>query len=476
MPRSKKKRLRVGTQIIEIEIPGRALYGAETALAHQNYQTVGQRTPFALISALALIKKAAALTHRDLGALEPHIALAVAQASDEVMEGKWNKEFPLDALNSGAGTSLHMNVNEVLANRATQILRRKGMLKIRVDPHNHLNIGQSTNDVMPTAMRIACTREVRALLEQTVLLREALKDKAHKLWHIKTAGRTHMQDALPIALGQRFLSYAERIEATIKILNTARLELATLRIGGSAVGTGANVVPGYQKHMIEHISRLTCTAFCKSSNVYGSTNFLTDFSQLASALRMLAIELQTISEDLELASSGPNAGIGELILPAVQPGSSIMPGKVNPSILENLSMACILVQGNSTIVEEVNLKTRLELNSRMPLMAWKLLESLGILQRGIEMFRTKCLEGIEANKKRCRHYYEQAAWLTLLNPHLGYDEAAELTAQVRQESEGTGETVLQILLRIAKERDIRLSDGSPITEKVLERLAFPKFH
>ena len=364
-----------GNDAREVFIPHNALWGPETALARELYHTTGYKTPKQFITAVALIKKAAARAHRQLGVLEPAIAEAIERAADEIIAGMHDDQFPLDVLNSGAGTSLHMNVNEVIARRANEFWTSKAR-DLRVDAHNHVNMGQSTNDILPTAARIACAKELLALIGELVALREELKNLGMHFWETKTAGRTHMRDALPASWGERFHADAEHIDAACNALNTARLALHTLWLGGTAIGTGANTVNGYRTLAVREIARMSGIPFQKSPHTYASGTFQEDFLQVASGLRILAIQLKNLGRKLELASSGPRTALAELTLPDTHPGSSIMAGKRNPSVLENMKMACLLTEGNVHTIEQAAKETDFDLNPCVPLIAWKLLETI----------------------------------------------------------------------------------------------------
>lgn len=476
--KSRKERVRIGSDIREVEIPRDAYWGPETALALENFPISGYPVPKAFIRAIVLIKKAAAKASGELGAIPQHIADAIMKAADEALEGKFDTEFVVDVFNSGAGTSLHMNVNEVLANRAAEILGGKRG-DHTVDPHNHLNHGQSTNDVIPTAIRIACVGEGVPLVRSLSRLRVTLRDKGNEFWQVKTAGRTHTIDALPIRLGHRFLSYSDRLGAAIANFEDTLTPLYMLGIGGSAVGTGANTVPGYRRALISALNtfcvlRNPVKSFREHHNLFAAMSGMGPFVSVAGALDALAIELSVIGRDLELSASGPKCGIGEIMLPSVQPGSSAMPGKVNPTMAENLDLVLSVVLGNNEAVRVAASRTQWELNTRMPVIGWKLLESFTILTSAVNVFTEKCVKGITANTDRCRTYYENtASWFTLLNHSIGYDKAAELQVEVLKQVEKSGETILKALIRIAKERNIKTTKGEEITESVLEHLAFP---
>lgn len=462
----------MGDNTREVFIPHGALWGPETALAKELYHTTGYRTPPQFIAAIALVKKAAARTHKQLGVLEHDIAEVIELVANEIMDGMHDDQFPLDVLNSGAGTSLHMNVNEVIARRANELWTSKAR-GLRINAHDHVNMGQSTNDVLPTAARIACARSTRELVQEMVALREDLQKLAQKFWDIKTSGRTHLRDALPIRWGQRLLADVEHIDAATRAIQGAHLAFYPLWIGGTAVGTKANAVRGYRRLVVLWIAELTGMSFRQSVHTYASGTFQADFLQLAGALRMLAVQLKNLMRKLKLASSGPNTALAEIILPVVHPGSSIMPGKVNPSVLENVEMACLLTEGNAYIVEQATKETDFDLNIYIPLIAWKLLESLSVQIQALRLLRAHCLKDIRADIEICRVMYENThAWITLLAPLVGYDNAAELSALLSKEKR-ENETVLHALVRLAKKKRIVLPDGSPVTKERLERLAFP---
>lgn len=493
--KDRKEKIRIGNEVREVTIPGDAYWGAETALALENFPISGYRVPKPFIEAILYIKKAAALANADLGVIPESLAGAILEACDEALKGKLDDQFVLDVFNAGAGTSLHMNVNEVIAKRATEMLigskRGEALTRNRltkkqrkyftVDPHNHVNFGQSTNDVIPTAIRIASVLLGRELMPVLVQLRESLKKKGSELHEVKTAGRTHTKDALPIRLGDRFLAYSDRLDACLGPIQHALISLRFLGIGGTAVGTGANVAPGYRQRMIPFLSGYCFGAnseerFYEDPNLFAAMSGMGRFAALGGALRGLAIELNNIARDLELMSSGPNTGINEIELPPVQPGSSIMPGKVNPTIPENLSMVCSAVVGNAAAIDMAAGMTQWELNPRMPLIGWKLIESLTILRNAVRIFDSKCVRGIRANRDRCRYYYENtSSWFTVLNPIIGYEKVAELTSEVLVQTSGTNETILAALIRIARERGICTKSGEEITEAILERMAFPRF-
>lgn len=483
MPRKRKDRkekVRIGSEVRELTIPGDAYWGAETALALENFPISGNRVPKPFIEAILYIKKAAALVNAELKVLPQDVAEAIVKTCDEALSGKWDDQFVVDVFNAGAGTSLHMNVNEVIASRASEILGGKRG-DHRVDPHNHVNFGQSTNDVIPTAIRIASVLLGRELIPVIVELRESFKKKAQEFYDVKTAGRTHTKDALPLRLGSRFSAYSDRLDACIGPIQHALVSLRFLGIGGTAVGTGANTASGYRRKMVLTLSELcfdknSMERFYEDPDLFAAMSGMGKLANLAGSLRVLAIELNNILRDLELMSSGPNTGISEIELPPVQPGSSIMPGKVNPTIPENLSMVCAAVVGNAAAIDMAAGMTQWELNPRMPLIGWKLIESLTILRNAARVFDEKCVRGIKANNDRCRYYYENtSSWFTVLNPIIGYEKAAELTLEVLAQVSGTNETILAALIRIARERGIRTKNDEELTEEILERLAFPRF-
>lgn len=427
----------------EIQIPEDALYGAQTARAVENFKVLGRAGYPEFIYATVVIKKAAAMVHKDLGLLEAEQADAIVRAADEVLEGRYDKQFVVDVFQAGAGTSHHMNVNEVLANLANTSLGGKLGGYEYIHPNDHVNMAQSTNDVIPTAIRLASVD----LLAKLYLVLDETKDhfyqKSQEFDDIIKSARTHLQDAVPIRLGQEFSGYGMCIEKHIKNIKTAAKELDQLGIGGSAAGTGLNVHPEYRKRMAETLSKILDHKFEMAENYFEAMQSMRPFVNLSGALRGLAVDLGRIANDFRLLSSGPRTGLMEINLPPVQPGSSIMPGKVNPVMAEMLNMVCYRVIGNDLTISNAGGAGQMDLNVMMPLIADTIIESLKILTGGVNSFNNRCLKNITANAQRCRDYAENSfAMVTALNTVIGYLKAAE----VAKESEKTGKPIKQIVV------------------------------
>ncbi len=427
----------------EVRVPADAYYGSQTARAIENFPISGLRLPRAFIAATATIKQAAADVNAALGQLDPKIAGVIAQAAQEVVEGKWDAQFPIDAFQMGAGTSQHMNTNEVIANRAIELLGGKRGEYTLVHPNDHVNMAQSTNDVTPTAIRLAALMTLGDLLSALEGLVEALGQKAHEFDGIVKAGRTHLQDAVPVRLGQEFGAYAQAVALDIERIKNARERLLYIGIGGTATGTGLNADPQYHVRMVRRLSELTGLPLRSSGNLFESMQNMADALECSAALRTLAATLTRIANDLRLMASGPNTGLDELRLPPVQPGSSIMPGKVNPSMAEMLNMVCFHVMGNDLTVLAAVQAGQLELNVMLPVIALNLLQSIQILTNATGAFTDRCVRGIVANEEQCRHWVEHSAALaTALNPYLGYSTVAEVVKEFVR----TGRPIRQIIL------------------------------
>ncbi|MCB4757237.1 MAG: aspartate ammonia-lyase [Elusimicrobia bacterium] len=409
------------------KIPSHAYYGINAARAIENFSISGLKAHPQLIDAFLIIKKSAALANQSLNLIPRKIGSAIVQACDEILKGRLRDQFVVDVFQMGAGTALHMNVNEVLANRAIEILGGKKGETSKVHPSDHVNFGQSTNDVFPTAIRIAGRRYLDELIPVLKNLASALTQKGKEFDPIIKSARTHLQDAVPIRLGQEFKAYGVAIEkATRRIMDAAK-ELEELGIGGSAAGTGLNTHPRYRDRVVANIRKFTKLPFRSAGDLRESMQSQRPVAEVSSALKNLAVELSRICNDLRLLSSGPTTGFGEIVLPAVQAGSSIMPGKVNPSMAEMLNMVCFQVMGNDLAVTLAVQAGQLELNVMMPLMAYDLLFSIEILKNGVKVFTEKCVKGIKADKAQCRRYAERSLSLvTALTPTIGYEKAAEI--------------------------------------------------
>ncbi len=427
-----------------MQVPNDAYYGPETARAVENFPISGIRPLSEFIRATILVKKAAAEANLSLGLLDKKIGEAIVSAADEILHGKLTDQFVVDVFQAGAGTSHNMNANEVLANRAIEILGgTKGEYKI-VSPHDHVNMGQSTNDTYPTFIRVASALLADPLKQVLRDLKLALETKAKEFDRIVKSGRTHLQDASPIRLGQEFAAFASIIGDDLQRLETAVEKIMELNLGGTAVGTGLNADPRYVQLAVENLSKYTGLKFRPARNYAALMQSMTDFVDLSGTLRDLSVDLTKIANDLRLMSSGPVTGIGEIALPPVQPGSSIMPGKVNPVMAEMLNMICFEVMGNDLTISMAGQAGQFELNVMMPVIAYDLTQSFMILTNGVRSFTQRLVIGIRANEERCESLLEKSAAIALaLNPFIGYDKAAE----VAKEALATGVPLREIVLK-----------------------------
>ena len=424
----------------EMQVPADALYGAQTQRAVENFPISGIRFPRRFIHALGTIKKAAAQANAELGQLDAGIADCIVRAADEVIEGRWDAQFVLDIFQTGSGTSTNMNTNEVIATRAAQL---RGAGETRVHPNDHVNMGQSSNDVIPTAMHVAARVAIQEdLIPALERLRDALRAKAAAFDDVVKSGRTHLMDATPVRLGQEFGGYASQVEHGIRRLRAAGQELAELALGGTAVGTGTNALPGFPQAAIARISDLTGVAFREAENHFEAQGAKDAYVSASGALNTLAVSLLKIANDIRWLASGPTSGLAEITLPAVQPGSSIMPGKVNPVMSEALMMVCAQVMGNHVAVTVGGQHGNFELNVMMPVMAHNLLQSVAILAQGCDAFRTRAVEGIGAHRERCRELLERnPSMATALNAYIGYDEAAAVAKESARNYESVRDVV-----------------------------------
>ena len=427
----------------EYAVPADAYYGIQTARALENFPISGLRAPAELVTATVLIKKAAALANLSLDRLDRAIAEAIVGAADEVLNGALRDQFVVDVYQAGAGTSHNMNTNEVLANRAAELLGGARGTYTKVHPNDHVNMGQSTNDVYPTATRLALLLAHRGLVDAARGLAGSLDAKARAFDGILKVGRTHLQDAVPMTLGQEFGGFAACIARGADDVEHASEQLKELNLGATAVGTGLNAGEDYTRLAVENLSRFTGLALRPAVNFFRVTQSMGDIVAYSGAMRRLAVELAKVASDLRLLSSGPRAGIAEVILPAVQPGSSIMPGKVNPSIPEMVNQVCYQVFGCDMTVFTAGEAGQLELNVMMPVMAWNAVHSSIILRQSMLSLRTRCVNGIEADAARCRELMDRStAVATALSSYIGY----AATAEIAKESVRTGKPIRQIVL------------------------------
>ena len=425
-----------------MELPADAIYGATTQRAVLNFPISGYRFSRPFIRALGLVKWAAAQANRDLGKLDEKRALLITEAAEEVIEGHWDSQFPIDIFQTGSGTSTNMNANEVIANRCSQLDGKAIGSKDPVHPNDHVNMGQSSNDVIPTSIHIAVAESVRSeLMPALDHLQQGLEAKAHEFWEVIKIGRTHLMDATPVRLGQEFSGYAKQVEYGKLRAGNAIAAVEELALGGTAVGTGLNSHPEFAGKVMGYLWNRTGVAFREARNHFEAQGAKDGLVEASGQMRSIAVSLFKIANDIRLLASGPRCGIGEIQLPATQPGSSIMPGKVNPVMCESVVQVCAQVFGNDTTVCWGGANGQLELNVMMPVMAHNVLESIRLLSNVARAFQDKCISGIIANQDRCNELVELSmAMVTSLAPLIGYDRAAEIA----KESAATGKTVRQI--------------------------------
>jgi fumarate hydratase class II len=444
----------------EVKVPAAAYYGAQTQRAYENFHISGYLMPHEFIRALGIIKRAAAETNMRLGLLDKEIGDAIVKAASEVIDGNFDHDFIVDVYQTGSGTSTNMNANEIIANRAIEILGGKIGSKTPVHPNDHVNKGQSSNDVIPSAIHIAALESIeKDLLPALQHLQEALDKKSKEFDDVVKIGRTHLQDAVPIRLGQEFSGYASQIDHGIQRIMCTKMNLRELPLGGTAVGTGLNTHKKFPELTIKKISSYTGITFCAAANRFEALASRDALVEISGQLKTLAVSLMKISNDLRWLSSGPRCGIGEITLPSLQPGSSIMPGKVNPVIPESIMMICATVIGNDTAITIGGQHGNFELNVMMPMMAYHLLESIRLLTNGVRNLVDRCINGIVANKERAASLIENSlAMVTALAPRIGYDAAAKIA----KEAYVTGKTVRQIAL-----------EQKVLSEKELEQVLDP---
>ncbi len=444
----------------EIKIPVDAYWGPQTQRAVGNFPVSG-RGPFpGFVWATAAVKRAAAMTHRELGLIHPQKADAIIQAAAEVMEGKLADQFVVDVYQAGAGTSHNMNANEVIANRALEILGYpRGEYSV-IHPNDTVNMAQSTNDVIPTALRLFFLRDSVPLLKTLEKLEDGFRAKSREFSEILKSGRTHLQDAVPVSLGQEFSAYAEAVKRGRMRIAQAREALCEIGLGGSAVGTGLNVHPRYREMAAKALAEISGFPLKPACDYFWAMQSLEPLLTFSGALGDFAVELSRIMNDLRLLASGPTTGLAEIVLPPVQPGSSMMPGKVNPVMAEMLNMVCFSVIGYREAAMWASGAGQLELNVMMPLLAFSVGEQMKILTNGIASFTEKALYGIKADRARCREYLEKSYGLvTALNPIVGYAKAAEAA----KEAAKTGKSIKEVIL-----------EKGYLTEKQMEKVLNPK--
>ena len=447
-----------------MEVAADRYWGAQTQRSLRNFRIGGERMPAQLIHAYGYVKKAAARVNRELGRLDPALADAIERAADETISGALDDHFPLVVWQTGSGTQTNMNVNEVIANRAIELVGGVLGSKTPVHPNDHVNMSQSSNDSFPTAMHVAAVLQARgALLPALERLHEALQARAAAFDGIVKIGRTHLQDATPMTLGQEFSGYASQVALGRQRIRDALARLYPLAMGGTAVGTGLNSPPGFDTAFAAEIARLTELPFVAAANKFEALAAHDALVELSGALNVIAVSLNKIANDIRLLGSGPRSGIGELVLPANEPGSSIMPGKVNPTQCEALTMVCAEVMGNHVAVSVAGAQGHFELNVFKPVMIFNVLRSLRLLADGAVSFAELCVAGLEADRERIGLLMRRSLMLaTALNPHIGYDNAARVAKKAHDEGTGLREAALALGLATGEEFDSWVRPGDMV--------------
>ncbi|MGG0718162.1 class II fumarate hydratase [Robertmurraya massiliosenegalensis] len=415
-----------------IMVPSSAYYGSQTQRAVENFQISGLRLPRAFIKAQGIIKASSAAVNMELGKLSPEMGNAIIQASEEVMEGRWDRHFVVDIYQAGAGTSQNMNANEVIAKRATEIIGGKQ----NVHPNDHVNMSQSTNDTFPSALNMAAAEMmIHGLLPALEKLEQTFQKKAQQFMPILKSGRTHLHDAVPMRLGQEFSGYAETMTAVRRHLQENLDSLYQLGLGGNAIGTSINLEVEFTPKIMKEVCKRTNLPFREPVNIFAFMQNMSEAIRCMMTLKELAVHLIKITSDLRLLSSGPRTGLAEITLPSVQPGSTIMPGKVNPAILEMTHMVCCQVIGNETAVSTAGTASQLEINVMMPMIAHTFLHSIELMTNAIQILETKCINGIQANEEQCKKWMEESlALVTGLSSKVGYDMASEIGMQADEQN------------------------------------------
>lgn len=428
----------------EKKIPADVYYGIQTLRAAENFPITGYKIHEEMIKALAVVKKAAALANMETKRLYKGLGDAIVQAADEILEGKLHDQFIVDPIQGGAGTSMNMNANEVIGNRALELLGHNKGEYIHLSPNTHVNMSQSTNDVFPTAIHISTLKLLEKLLDTMEYMLDAFKKKARDFDHVIKMGRTHLQDAVPIRLGQEFEAYSRVIERDIKRIKQSRQHLYEVNMGATAVGTGLNADPRYIENVVKHLAEISGLPLVGADHLVDATQNTDAYTEVSAALKVCMMNMSKIANDLRLMASGPRAGLAEISLPARQPGSSIMPGKVNPVMAELINQIAFQVIGNDHTICLASEAGQLELNVMEPVLVFNLLQSISIMNNGFRSFTDHCVAGIEANEKRLKAYVEKSAGvITAVNPHLGYEAAA----RIAREAILTGQSVRDLCLQ-----------------------------
>lgn len=443
----------------EKKVPVEAYYGIQTLRAIENFPITGYRIEEGLIKALGIVKKCSALANEEIGQLDRKIAEVIIEAAEEVAEGKWSEQFIIDPIQGGAGTSINMNANEVIANRALELLgEKKGAYNV-ISPNTHVNMAQSTNDAFPTAMHLSALNSLDELIKVMELLYQAFMKKSNEFDDVIKMGRTHLQDAVPIRLGQEFRAYANVLSRDIKRISEAKEHLYPVNMGATAVGTGLNADPVYIEKVVKYLAEYSNQPITRVENLVDGTQNTDCYIEVSAALKICMLNMSKIANDLRMMASGPRCGFGEINLPSRQPGSSIMPGKVNPVMAEVLNQSAFAVVGNDLTISMASEAGQFELNVMEPVIIFKLLESVKIMTNVFTVFREYCVTGITANKERLENYVNNSVGIiTAINPHVGY----EVAAGIAKEAISTGRPVRDIVL----ERQV-------LSESELDRILDP---
>jgi aspartate ammonia-lyase len=427
----------------EKNVPADAYYGIQTLRAVENFPITGYRIHGELIKALAMVKKAAALANMEVGRLYKGLGEVIVKAADEIIDGEWHDQFIVDPIQGGAGTSINMNANEVIANRALEILGEQKGDYFKLSPNTHVNMAQSTNDAFPTAMHISVLSLLEQLLETMKGMHQVFEEKAEEFDSFIKMGRTHLQDAVPIRLGQEFKAYSRVIARDIKRIKNTRTDLYEVNMGATAVGTGLNANPKYIKRVVEHLAEISGLPLVNAEHLVDATQNTDAYTEVSAALKVCMMNMSKIANDLRLMASGPRVGFNEISLPARQPGSSIMPGKVNPVMAEVINQVAFQVIGNDNTVCLASEAGQLELNVMEPVLIFNLIQSISIMNNAFQVFTEYCVKGIEANKEKLQQDVDQSVGIiTAVNPHLGY----EVVARIAREAILTGKSVRELCL------------------------------
>ena len=428
----------------EKEVPVNAYYGIQTLRAVENFPITGYIIHEELIKSLAIVKKAAALANMETKRLYEGAGKAIIEAAEEIIDGKWHDHFIVDPIQGGAGTSMNMNANEVIANRALELIGKERGDYFHISPNSHVNMAQSTNDAFPTAIHIATLNMLEKLLDTMEYMHGVFEQKAKEFDRVIKMGRTHLQDAVPIRLGQEFEAYSRVIARDIRRIKQSRQHLYEVNMGATAVGTGLNADPRYIERVVEHLADISGLPLVGAEHLVDATQNTDVYTEVSAALKVCMMNMSKIANDLRLMASGPRAGLGEITLPSRQPGSSIMPGKVNPVMAEVINQVAFQVIGNDHTICLASEAGQLELNVMEPVLVFNLLQSISIMNNGFRAFTDFCLKGIEANEERMKEYVEKSAGIiTAVNPHIGY----EVAARIAREAILTGQPIRELCLK-----------------------------